>query len=239
MPLRPLLLAATLLTGWVPGAAAVPVEGLILPIRQSEVCAPVASRILELKVGEGEVVKAGQTLALLDGKLEELEMRRAKVLLERREFEARSTQRLFDSKIIPEAKALESRIELELARLQYETASQQVRLRTIVAPLDGVVVAHTREVGESVSVAQPLFRILDLSRVVIQCAVAPAALGALQPGQKLRVHLLPLAPDGEFEGEVALVADCADGEGKVQVRVTVANPAHRFRPGLRARVELP
>ena len=117
MPLRPLLLAATLLTGWVPGAAAVPVEGLILPIRQSEVCAPVASRILELKVGEGEVVKAGQTLALLDGKLEELEMRRAKVLLERREFEARSTQRLFDSKIIPEAKALESRIELELARL--------------------------------------------------------------------------------------------------------------------------
>jgi membrane fusion protein, multidrug efflux system len=237
MTLRALALA-TLLLVW-PAAAAAPIEGLILPNRQSEVCAPVASRILELKVGEGEAVKAGQTLALLDGKLEELEMKRAKLLLERREFEAKSTQRLYDSRILPEARALETRIELELARLHYETAVQQVRLRTVVAPMDGVVVARSREVGESVSSAQPLFRIQDLSRVLVQCAVAPETLGALKPGQKLRVQLLPLAPGGIFEGEVVLVAVCADSEGKVQVKVAVENPDRRIRPGLRAQVELP
>ena len=196
--IQTLLLSSLLLSGAVAQAGSI--EGLILPNRQSEVCAPVASRILELKVGEGEAVKVGQALALLDGRLEELEMQRAKLLLERREFEAKSTQRLYDSRILPEAKALESRIELELARLNYETAVQQVRLHTVVAPMDGVVVARSREVGESVSSAQPLFRIQDLSRVLVQCAVAPEALGALKPGQKLRVQLLPLAPDGSFEG---------------------------------------
>lgn len=237
MTLRALALASLLLA-W-PVAGAMPIEGLILPIRQSEVCAPVASRILELKVGEGEGVKAGQTLALLDGKLEELEMKRAKLLLERREFEAKSTQRLYDSKILPEAKAMESRIELELARLHYETAVQQVYLRRVLAPLDGVIVARSREVGESVSTAQPLFRIQDLSRVLVQCAVAPEALGTLKPGQKLRVQLLPLGSTGSFEGEVVLVAACADSEGKVQVKVVVENPERRLRPGLRAQVELP
>ncbi len=228
---------ASLLLAW--PMAAGPIEGLILPIRQSEVCAPVASRILVLKVGEGQAVKAGETLALLDGRLEELEMKRAKLLLERREFEAKSTQRLYDSRILPEAKALESRIELELARLHYETALEQVRLRTVLAPLDGVVVVRSREVGESVSTAQPLFRIQDLSRVLVLCAVAPEALGALKPGQKLKVQLLPLAPEGAFEGEVVLVAACADAEGKVQVKVVVENPERRIRPGLRAQVELP
>lgn len=132
-------------------AGGLALEGQVLPYRQVEVSAPVSSRIVDMRVKEGETVKAGQPLALLYGKLEELEMQRAKALLERREFEAKGAKRLYDSKIIPEARALESRIDLELARLQYETAAEQVRLRTIVAPMDGIVVERYRDEGEAVS----------------------------------------------------------------------------------------
>ena len=238
MQLRvPFYPAALLLLG--PALAAAPVEGLVLPIRQAEVCASVSSRILELKVRECDVVKAGQPLAILYGKPEELEMQRAKVLLERREFEAKGAKKLFDSKIIPEAKALESRIDLDLARLQYEAAVEQVRLRTVVAPLDGVVVARTREVGEAVSTAQTLFRILDLSRVMVQCGAAPAEARRLTLGQKLRVHLLPPAEPLDYEGEVVLVAPYVDGEGKVPLRVVVDNAEGRIRSGHKAQVLLP
>ncbi len=237
MQLRvPFYSAALLLLG--PSLAAAAIDGLVLPIRQAEVCAPVSSRILELKVREGDVVKAGQPLAILYGKPEELEMQRAKVLLERREFEAKGAKKLFDSKIIPEAKALESRIDLDLARLQYEAAVEQVRLRTVVAPLDGVVVARTREVGEAVSTAQTLFRILDLSSVVVQCGADPAEARRLSPGQKVRVHLLPPAEVSDYVGEVVLVAPYVDGEGKVPLRVVVDNAAGRIRSGHRAQVIL-
>jgi len=219
------------------GAAPAPVEGLVLPFRQAEICAAVPGRLLELKAAEGQAVTEGQVLAVLDGRLEELEMQRAKVLVERREFEAKGAKKLYDSKIIPEAKALESRIELDLARLHYETAAQQVKLRTIVSPMAGVVAVRTREAGESVSSGQPLFRILDLSRVVVQCAVTPEVLGTLKPGQKVRVHLAAAA--GDCEGEILLVAPYADAEGKVGVRVVVENPERRIRPGLKAQVELP
>ena len=219
------------------GATPVPVEGLVLPFRQAEICAAVSGRLLDLKAAEGQAVTEGQVLAVLDGRLEELEMQRAKVLVERREFEAKGAKKLYDSKIIPEAKALESRIELDLARLHYETAAQQVKLRTVVSPMAGVVALRTHEAGETVASGQPLFRILDLSKVVVQCAVTPEVLGTLHPGQKVRVRLPAAA--GDCEGEVLLVAACADAEGKVGVRVVVENPERRIRPGLKAQVLLP
>ena len=100
-----LIFVSALLLGSGPARAALPVEGLVLPFRQVEVAAPVSSRITDMKVKEGEAVKEGQSLALLYGRLEELEAQRAKVLLERREFEAKGARKLYESRVIPEARA--------------------------------------------------------------------------------------------------------------------------------------
>lgn len=234
MTLRRFAIAFCLSLGTWPVFAKGTVEGVVLPYRQVDVSSPVSSQILEMKVQEGDLVKAGQTLALLYGKLEELEMQRAKALLERREFEAKSSKRLYDNKIIPESRALESRIDLDLARLQYETAAEQVRLRTILAPLDGVVVSRSREAGEAVATAQPLFRILDLSKVIVQFLVGPKAAAGFTPGAKVRVYLPQVAEPSVVEGEVALVDPCTDSEGKVRVRVVVDNANRRIRSGLKA-----
>lgn len=216
-----------------------PVDGLVLPFRQVEVSAPVSSRITEMKVQEGDAVKEGQALALLYGKLEELEAQRAKVLLERREFEAKGAHKLYESRVIPEARALEARIDLDLARLQYETAAEQVRLRTVLAPMDGIVVTRAHEAGETVSTSQPLFRILDLSRVLVQVEVEPRQLTALSPGHRVKVAFPAAAQPLLAEGEVVLVDPCAGSSGKVRVKVMVENPGRRIRSGIRATVELP
>jgi RND family efflux transporter MFP subunit len=215
------------------------VDGVVLPFRQVEVSAPVSSRIEQVKVAEGDSVQEGQPLAILYGRLEELEMQRAKALLERRDYEAKGAKRLYDNRIIPEAKALESKIEQDLARLQYEAAAEQVRLRTILAPITGVVVSRAHESGEAVSTAQPLFRIMDLSKVLVQCGVDPKALATLATGQKVRVRLPQLSDAAETEGEVLFIAPCADATGKVRVKVVVDNAKGRIRAGLKAQVVLP
>ena len=215
------------------------VEGQVQPHRQVEVSAAASARIAEMKVQEGDSVKAGQVLAQLYSRLEELEMQRAKALLERREFEAKGAKKLYDSRIIPEAKALESRIDLDLARLQYETAAEQVRLRTVLAPLDGVVVLRTREQGELVSTGQVLFRILDLSRVVVVCAVDPARVASCPAGTKVKVRLKQGNGGEVHPGTVSLVDPHADGEGKVRVKVLVENAEGRILAGLKALVVLP
>lgn len=233
---RPL---AALLLIVLPGGAAEPWQGQVLPYRQVELPAPVSSRMVEVKVKEGEAVKAGQPLAQLYVRAEELEMQRAKTLLERREFEAKGAKRLYEGKVIPEARALEARTELELARIQYEAAAEQVRLRTLLAPIDGLVVEVRRELGEAVSASQPVFRILDLSRVYVQCAVKAEALANLLPGQKVAVRFPQAQGLLAVPGEIVLVDPCADATGCFRVRMLVENPERRIRVGFKALVEPP
>ncbi len=222
-----------------PGGAAEPWAGLVLPFRQMDVPAPVSSRLVELKVKEGEAVKAGQPLAQLYAGAEELELQRAKILLERREFEAKGARRLYDGKVIPEARALDARLELELARIQVETAAEQVRLRTLLAPIDGQVVEVRRELGEAVAASQPVFRILDLSRVYVQCAVNAEAIGRLGVGQKVAVRFPQIQGLPSVQGDLVLVDPCADAAGLFRVKVLVENPDRRLRAGLKALVEPP
>lgn len=229
-------LAAALMMA-LPVQAAEPWAGVVLPFRQVELAAPVSSRIVELKVKEGETVKAGQPLAQLYARLEELEMQRARTLLERFEFEAKGAKRLFEGKVIPEAKAVEARIELELARLHYDSATEQVRLRTLTAPIDGQVVEVHRELGEAVSASQPVLRILDLSKVYVQIAAKPEELARLAPGQKLSVRFPQAQGNPALPGEIVLVDPCADASGLVRVKLLVDNPERRLRTGLKALVE--
>lgn len=209
----------------------------MLPYRQAELSAPVSSRLLELKVREGEPVKAGQALAQFYGRLEELEMQRAKALLERRDFEAKGARRLYESKVIPEAKAVESRIEQELARLQYETAAEQVRLRTLLAPFDGVVVKRYHELGEFVTASQSVLRLLDLSKVYVQCTLPPEELGSFGPGQTFQVQVPQLPGAPQFTGTLVLVDPCADAQGRFRLQLLIENPDGTLRSGVKAIVQ--
>lgn len=214
-------------------------EGRVAPFRQAEVSAQVSSYLVEIKVKEGDEVKAGQVLAQLFGKLEELEVQRAKALLERKEYEAKGATSLFRDRVIPESQARESRIELELARLRLEGAQEQLRLRTIVAPIDGVVQARLRETGEAVGTAQPLFRIVDLSKAFVVFTVKPEQLPRVALGQKVGLKLPQLDGGSSLAGEVVFVDPKADSDGNFRVKVLVTEPGSHMRAGLKALVDLP
>jgi RND family efflux transporter MFP subunit len=239
IPRSRLSLLVALLLSAAPAWPAEPLEGLVLPYRQVEVSAPVASFLVDLKVQEGELVKAGQPLAQLYGKLDELELKRTKAILERREFEAKGVKSLYDSRILPEAKALEARIELDLARLNYETAAEQVRLRSILAPIDGVVVERYREVGEAVQAAQRMFRIVDLSRLAIHCRLRPEQAVLASAGQKWPVRFPQLPQEPVLQAEVVFVDPCADNSGLTRLKLLLENPGGRIHGGFKALVDGP
>src|SRR5665213_2231550 len=143
-------------------------DGLVLPFKNVVVSSPVQSTIVSIPVKEGDRVAGGQVLARLYGRLEELDMLRAKADLEKKEFDAKGSKSLYADKIISEDEALKNRSEVEGARLLAEMATETFRQRTILAPIPGIVVEKMREVGETVSPAEPMFRIVDISKVYVQ-----------------------------------------------------------------------
>jgi RND family efflux transporter MFP subunit len=215
-------------------------DGMALPFKEVVVAAPVESTLVEVDVKEGDTVKTGQLLARLYSKLEELDMQRAKAALEKREFDARGAQNLLADKIMPEDKALEARIERDLAQLQYEAAAEQVRLRSITAPLDGLVVEKMHEAGEAVTPAMPLFRIIDISRVYVQFFIKVEDLDRFRVGQTLAARF-PLLNGGQpFTGAIDFIDPRVDAaSGLMRVKVLIDNPVRLIKAGMRADVTLP
>jgi membrane fusion protein (multidrug efflux system) len=213
-------------------------DGIVLPFREVVVSSPVQSTIVALAVREGDTVAPGQRLAQLYSRLEELDLGRAKAVLQKRVFDHRGAKRLFDDKIVAEDKELEARIELELAQLQHDIAAENFRIREIVSPLNGIVVERLREAGESVTATQPLFRIIDISRVYVQFFIDAEDLAHFSPGQQLPARFGALKSDRIFTGRVDFIDPRVDASsGLVRVRLLIENPDQVIKAGMRATVD--
>jgi len=237
-----LLCLATALLATSAGSAAAPggqasFDGLVLPFKNVVVSSPVQSTIVAIDVKEGDHVVAGERLAQLYSRLEELDMLRAKADLDKKAFDARSSKNLYADKIISEDEALKNRSEMEGARLLAEMAGETFRQRTILSPISGIVVEKLPEVGETVTAAQPMFRIVDISRVYVQFYVRPEELPLLHLRDPMLVRCPVLDPDRTFSGVVDFIDPRVDAaSGLLRVKVIVENPDGAIKAGVRAEV---
>lgn len=223
-------------------AAPLQLDGLVLPFKEVVVSSPVQSSIQSISYKEGDSVKAGAVLARLYGRIEELDMHRAKAALEKREFDFKGSKNLYTDKIISEDEALKGKIELDLARLQAEQATEFFMQRTILAPIDGLLVEQMREVGETVTATQPMFRLVNIDQVYVQFYLRSEQLGRLHVGDVAKIRCSIAAIEGgtdTFEGKVDFIDPRVDAaSGLLRVRVLVPNHKHAIKPGLRAEVIL-
>ena len=141
-----------------------------------------------------------------------------------------------------EAQAKSSKIDLQakasgsnaaVSELAAKLADAEVR-----APIDGVVLARNVEPGELVPVNGVLFKIGDVTRLVLECSVDEADIGRISVGKKAAVSLYAF-PKRAFHGEVFDIFPEADRNKKsflVKVRLTDVPP--ELRSGMSAEVNI-
>jgi membrane fusion protein (multidrug efflux system) len=233
--LAPLLFLALLGLGPAVRAEVLTFEGLVQPNREVTVSSPVESVLVELTVREGDRVEAGELLARLYARQQELEVHRAAAALEKREFENAGAASLFAENLISEDEALEKRIELDIARVQLEIAEEAVDRRRITAPLTGIVVEKFPEEGELARAGDPLFEVVDIRTVRVQFYLNSGEARRLSLGERHQVRVPALGPDRIFEAEVDFIDPRIDpASGLMRVRMRVDNPQEVLKPGLRA-----
>jgi HlyD family secretion protein len=142
--------------------------------------------------------------------------------------------------------------EVEAARAAADQARAVLRLAkttlahaTVRAPIGGVVVSRSVEVGDLVAVGSPIVTIADLSRVYLRIFVAETDLGLVKLGQPVEVRI-DAFPGRVFPGMVEEISNRAEfTPGNVQtkeervklvfaVRVALDNPDGLLKPGLPA-----
>ena len=216
--------------------------------RTSRVFSPVAGRVVALKVRAGDVVRAGQVIALIsspDFGQAQAEVRKAQAdfaLAGKTQARARE---LYEAGVIAlkELQAADADIERAqaerdrtLAREKLFGASREVDQQfRLTAPVGGMVVESNVNPGQEVrpDQAQPgtpaLFVISDPSRLWVAIDVPENLAEVFRPGMTVRVRTATW-PDAAFEARIEHVAAFIDpSTHAVQVRATIDNHDRRLR----------
>ncbi len=203
-----------------------------------------AGTLLALNVAEGQRVQTGQVLGRMD--LADLESRvddrsaavqQAEAQLAEAERQQASNQGLAQQNFISEIALQSSQAKLDAARAQLRSARAQlsgvrvgVRDAALVAPLAGIVGKRHVVAGEKLTAEQPVFTVVDLTRLELIGTVATHEVSRLAPGQAVRVTVEGwTAP---VSGRIDRIAPSAEaGTRAIGVVVALDNRDERLRAG--------
>ena len=126
--------------------------------------------------------------------------------------------------------------EAQIRRIE-ETGTPQKTL-VLNAPASGIVVEKMVVEGARIMPGMDLYRIADLSRVWVEGEVFEKDLSLVRLGQTARVSF-EAYPGEVFVGPITYVYPTVDVASRTgRVRVELANPDLRLRPGMYAKVDL-
>jgi RND family efflux transporter MFP subunit len=219
-----------------------------------------AGRLIQMLKQEGDRVRKGELLALLDETDSKLALAQARASLEvaqaallraqivekaalregdRSENLMRSggiTQRDLDQSQVTIGDA---HAQVKLAEAQVEQARQTVAIAEkrlsdcrIVAPVGGEVERKFVNPGSYVDSMTLVYRVVDNQPLELEAYVASTEIGAVEKGQKIRFGVQTF-PGEEYEASVLTVSPAVQPQNRsVLVRAAVPNPTGRLKAGM-------
>lgn len=220
-------------------ARTVGISGVVEPIRRVYVNSQLSGEIREVRVEEGDVVRAGALLARLDDRQLRAELSAAESSHEVADAAYRRGEALLESEMITQAEFDQERSRLAAAEARLAQVRTQLGFTEIRSPSAGVVTERNAEVGSVVSPQTRLFAVDDVSTLVVRVQASEMDVVHLNPGAAVEV-VLDALPGRPVEGRIRRVFPSADPATRlVPVEVTLSGEAARLaRPGFLARVTL-
>lgn len=212
------------------------ITGDLMAERSATIRAEVGGSVMSVNVEEGQAVRQGQVLAILDESVIAEQVRSARSALVSAENsaavarrEAERTKRLLAGGAVAERdveladRALWSaEAQLENARAAAAGAQKQWQKTRLTAPFGGIVGRRQVSVGDVVTMGNELFTVVDPRSMQLEAAVPVSALAALRVGSTVNFDVSGYEGQS-FTGTVKRVSPEVD-PGTRQVRIVVTIP---------------
>lgn len=131
-----------------------------------------------------------------------------------------------------------NKVGLDRAGLEYEDAKLRLSYATINAPFDGVAADCAVQPGSYVQASQTCMRVIDISRIRINCEVTETDLSKIKVGDEAKAQFVAFA-ESTFEGMVVQINPIVDLQKRTAtVVVEIANSSMAIKPGMYAAVRI-
>lgn len=196
--------------------------GTLAPLREAKVFSVSSGNILRLLFQPGDNVRKGQTLAIIDSRLLQLDLEKSVFNVSKLKYDLQTYTELLEGNAT-------TREQVDDIRQSYTEAvnlSQQLRRQItdadIKAPTDGMIASKAVEEGMFVGIGTELASIVDLSQLKVRIYLTEAEVYQVETGQTVRLTT-EVYPGRSFSGTVTFISPQANQAHNYQVEVTVAN----------------
>lgn len=148
---------------------------------------------------------------------------------------------------ISKAKQAQAKAQVAQSRASLERAEEEFRNSTILAPMDGLILARNVEVGDAVSSilvlgssATLVMTVGDTHEVFVKGKVDESDIGKVYLGQTARIKVESFK-DKTFDGKVTKISPMGvekDNVTTFEVRVSITNPGGELKAAMTANAEI-
>jgi len=205
---------------------------MLQPSKQVEISSPVPGVLELVSVRRGDIVEAGNILFQMKAGVEKASVELARV---KNEFARRRVERnqdLYEDDLLSVHERDEIETELLLSKMELLLQEEQLALRTVASPIDGVVVERLHDEGEYVSV-DPVISLATLDPLHIDLLLPARYFGKIKVGQNLLISAAPAVKKAR-KARVTILDPLIDpASGTFRVQLEMSNPENRIPAGLR------
>lgn len=208
--------------------------GTLVGEKQAEIHARIAEAVDRVLVTEGQSVKEGQALILLDKGGPASTYRKAESLYRNAEKNHENLKYLFEQGAVSESQYDAAFTEYEVARASFESVAQLVEIRS---PIDGVVTSLKVAAGDYLQLGENLATIATLANLRVTFGVNARDVATIRTGDTVMISSSDI--DMAVPGTVISIARSADPLTRAfDVEAQVTNSGIGLHPGMFVRASV-
>ncbi|HOK99739.1 MAG: efflux RND transporter periplasmic adaptor subunit [Bacteroidales bacterium] len=200
----------------------------------------VSGIVKEVLVQEGDRVKKGQLLAVVDPTDYENVYRASLAKYQQAQDAYERLKTVHEQGSLPEIKWVEITTNLEQARSSMEIAQNNLNKCRLYAPEDGFIGRRNIEPGQSsVAVSSAPLELVRIEKVYVKIPIPEQEVNRLRVGQQASFTVMA-AGNQTFTGTIHSISPVADMLSRTYTaKILVDNPSYLLKPGMVCDVKVP
>ncbi len=214
------------------GSSANVYSGTVESADASTVSFSVGGTITEMYAEVGQKINKGQILARVKSETLSNASNIARAELEQARDAYNRLKKLHDANALPDVKWVEVQSKLKQAENAADIASRAVGDATIYAPISGYVSEKFADIGQTVVISQPIYKIVNLSDLRVVISVTEEAVSGFRENGLAEVSFD--GPDSiRVGGKISQKSVVANPLTRsYDVKYSIPNPGGRILPGM-------
>lgn len=197
-------------------------NGIFAPKQEVVISAEVPGRVARVLVSEGTIVRAGQTLAVIESDKQNVNLSNATAVYNNALAEVERFESAYQSGGVTKQQLDQIKLQLENAKNNLRSAELSASDVNVKASFAGVVNKRNVEPGSYVNPGQQMFEIVNTSSLKLKVNVDEKNIGSIKVGQQVSVTATVI-PDETFNGIVTFIAPKADASLNFPVEIEIKN----------------